>query len=176
MRDSIDSDRPAALDEIAHRGASTPGDAPIAAHCGRSVVDDAIRADRTASRDVIEAWTRHAQAANGFGDLTPVGSPASGQPANHEAHDAARTLRSRALGGIVVAIQKVGVIVRRALARHRQRRQIRAACDALRQLDDRTLRDLGFHRSEILSVVTEVAGAVERTRVRALPMSHELPI
>lgn len=176
MRDSIDWGRLAALDEIAHRGVSTSREAPIAAHCRRSAVDDAIRADRTVSREAIEAWERHAQAANGFGELTPVDSPASGQPANHEAHVATRTLRSRVLGGIVVAIRKVDVIVRRALARHRQRRQIRADYGALRELDDRTLRDLGFHRSEILSVATEVAGAVERTRVRALPISRELPI
>jgi uncharacterized protein YjiS (DUF1127 family) len=76
---------------------------------------------------------------------------------------------------IMAAIRAVGAIARRAHARHRQRQQARAVYDALRQLDDRTLRDLGFDRSEITSVAAEVTGEAERTRVRALLMSHVLP-
>jgi uncharacterized protein YjiS (DUF1127 family) len=83
---------------------------------------------------------------------------------------AARAHRSFTLGEIIVAaIQAAGAIARRAHARHRQRRQAMATCDALRRLDDRTLRDLGFDRSEIVSVAAEFDGDAERTRVRASP-------
>ena len=57
--------------------------------------------------------------------------------------------------------------VRRMRAAWKRHRQIMDACDALRQLDAHTLKDLGFDRSEILSVAAEVAGAAEPTRVRA---------
>ena len=52
-----------------------------------------------------------------------------------------------------------------------------ATCDdpALRELDDRTLHDLGFDRSEITSVAAEVSGRAEPARMRALLMSHTLP-
>ena len=87
----------------------------------------------------------------------------------------ARAHRSFTLGEIIVAaIEAVGAIARRALARHRQRQLARATCEALRQLDDHALRDLGFDRAEITSVAAEVAGEGERTRVRAHLMSHTL--
>ncbi len=64
---------------------------------------------------------------------------------------------------------------RLAYARHRQREQARDIYEALRVLDDRALRDLGFHRSEILSVAAKATGAAERTRVRALRQSPDAP-
>ena len=76
---------------------------------------------------------------------------------------------------IVAAIHAVGAIARRAHARHRQRHEAKVIYDTLWDLDDRMLRDLGFDRSEITSVAAEVAGQAERTRVRALLMSHTLP-
>jgi uncharacterized protein YjiS (DUF1127 family) len=64
----------------------------------------------------------------------------------------ARAHRSFTLGEVIVAvIQAAGAIARRAHARHRRRRQAWDLYDALRQLDDHTLRDLGFDRSEIRS-------------------------
>jgi uncharacterized protein YjiS (DUF1127 family) len=83
--------------------------------------------------------------------------------------------RSFTLGEIIVAaIQAAGAIARRAYARHRQRRQAMAGYDALRQLNDHTLRDLGFHRSETRSVA-EVTREAARTRVRALLTMCGLP-
>ena len=75
---------------------------------------------------------------------------------------------------IVAVIQEAAAIVRRAQARRRQRRQARDIYDALRQLDDRTLRDLGFDRSEIMSVAAEVTGKAEYSRVRTIQASHGL--
>jgi uncharacterized protein YjiS (DUF1127 family) len=92
-------------------------------------------------------------------------------------YHAARAHRSFTLGGIIVTvIQVAGAFARRALAHHRQRRQAVAIYDALRQLDDHTLRDLGFDRSEIRSVAAEVTGEAECTRVRTRLPSHSLSI
>jgi hypothetical protein len=44
----------------------------------------------------------------------------------------------------------------------------------LRSLDDHTLRDLGFDRSELTSVAAEVTGDAVHTRIRAL-MMHATP-
>ena len=66
----------------------------------------------------------------------------------------------------------VGAFARRAYAGYRQRREANALSDALRQLDDRLLRDLGFDRSEIRSVAAEVTGEAETTRMRVL-LAHQ---
>ena len=56
----------------------------------------------------------------------------------------------------------------RAMAeRWERRRHARAAASVLRQLDGRTLRDIGFHRSEIESVAAELAGLAEPTRAHS---------
>jgi uncharacterized protein YjiS (DUF1127 family) len=79
----------------------------------------------------------------------------------------ARAYRSSTFGeSIVAALRAAGAAVRRAHARYRQRREARAIYDALRHLDDRTLHDLGFDRSEIASVAAEATGAAERSRIR----------
>jgi uncharacterized protein YjiS (DUF1127 family) len=89
-------------------------------------------------------------------------------------YQAARTHHSFALRTIIVAaIDAIVAFARRAHAGHRQRQQAGAVYDALRELDDRTLHDLGLDRSEITSVAAEVTGRVEATR--ALLMTHTLP-
>jgi Domain of unknown function (DUF1127) len=57
----------------------------------------------------------------------------------------------------------------------RRRRQARANYLALFDLDAWTLRDLGLHRSELLSVVSEQSGTAEATRTRVALRQQELP-
>ena len=59
-----------------------------------------------------------------------------------------------------------GAIARRAFARYRKRRQMQASHAAFRRLDDRMLRALGLHRSEIMPVTAESTGEAEYTRMR----------
>lgn len=153
-------------------------------------------ADRTASvpaRDEIEAYALHAFAANGFGDAD-VGFPEqrlrptrpqfdreahahrprpTGGQLDHEAH-AHRLLRL--LQSVEATLRAVGAAARRMHAKWKQRQQARATYVALGGLDARTLRDLGFDRSEIRSVAAEVAGETDSTRARLVLGWRELPL
>ena len=94
---------------------------------------------------------------------------------SYEIHTAARKLRARAITRMLVsAIDAVVAGVRRFRDGYVRRRQARIAYDALRSLDDHTLRDLGFDRSELTSVAAEVTGDAVHTRIRAL-MMHATP-
>jgi uncharacterized protein YjiS (DUF1127 family) len=55
---------------------------------------------------------------------------------------------------------------------HRQRLE-RATVRTLRGLDDRTLRDLGFHRSEIGGLAAELSGRAAVTTVRGQLAHHQ---
>lgn len=88
----------------------------------------------------------------------------------------ASALPSFTFGEIVAAaIDAVRAFAQRAQARRLRHRQARDVYDALRELDDRALRDLGFDRSELTSVAAEVAGEAECTRVRSLLTRHCAP-
>jgi len=63
------------------------------------------------------------------------------------------------------ALRALRFAVRRFVARWRRHRQAAAMRATLRALDAHTLRDLGFHPSEIESVVAEVTGDAEPTRM-----------
>jgi uncharacterized protein YjiS (DUF1127 family) len=83
--------------------------------------------------------------------------------------------RYRSGKGLRSLLRKVAAIVKRALLRYRQRQQSIAIYHALNELDNRTLHDLGFDRSEITSVAAEVTGEAEYSRVRSRLSLHGLP-
>jgi uncharacterized protein YjiS (DUF1127 family) len=75
------------------------------------------------------------------------------------------TTSATTLRGSLPALARAAL---RCLRRYQRRREARAIRGALSDLDDHTLRDLGFHRSEIGSVAAEATGLAERTRMRTL--------
>jgi uncharacterized protein YjiS (DUF1127 family) len=110
------------------------------------------------------SWARHAAAANGFGgDLEKVAFP---EPAASDMPQVVRGKRASWVGGGIAWATRVLVLVRAAAARMARWRMASASTASLSALDDHTLRDLGFHRSEIHSIAAEIAGTAERTRTR----------
>lgn len=77
--------------------------------------------------------------------------------------------RSRPVPAIRALLRAVADAVRRARESWKRGQQAGATYVALRALDARALRDLGFDRSELASVAAECAGAIDRTRVRSRP-------
>lgn len=71
----------------------------------------------------------------------------------------AARLFARALGRLAEAAD-------RRARQWAQARQLRRTEHALRELDSRTLRDIGFTRVEVSSVAAEAAGLVEASRIR----------
>lgn len=61
--------------------------------------------------------------------------------------------------------------LRDAIRRRRMRRALRAQREMLASLDDRTLHDIGLHRGEIDSLVSEMDAGQAATRRRAHPDS-----
>ncbi|HKW80094.1 MAG TPA: DUF1127 domain-containing protein [Casimicrobiaceae bacterium] len=89
---------------------------------------------------------------------------------------AARAHRSFTLAEIVIAaINAALVATLRTYARYRQYRKASAIRDVLRDLDDRTLRDIGIDRSEIASVAAELTGQAEPSRMHPWRAAQELP-
>ena len=118
-------------------------------------------------RDEIQAQALRTFAGNGFGDA------AIGRTEPHvlldsvELYHLARANRSYQLREIIGAtLQAVGAFVRQMVTRWNRQQRARATYLALRGLDSRMLRDLGFHRSELMSVAAEVAGVADYTRAR----------
>ncbi len=167
---STDSETLAALEEVAPCNAGTCSGRPtIVVQHGSDVNDPAI------SEDDAEPCAPHSLAANGHGDLAITDTAPSARPTSYELYHAARAQRAFVLGeSLITAIRAAAAIARRAYARHQQARRARAFYDALHQLDDRMLHDMGFDRSAIFSVAAEVAEAVESTRVGAIDLA-EIP-
>lgn len=88
--------------------------------------------------------------------------PTLGRPAESFGRIGRRTLNAATLHAITD-------LVRRWTEQSRQLDQAGATCRALRELDARTLRDLGFDRSEILSVAIEACCSLQAARVNRNP-------
>jgi uncharacterized protein YjiS (DUF1127 family) len=117
----------------------------------------------------MEAWPWHLVPPTRSADAD-AREAVSLAPLSYELHQEAQRRRAAFLGGLIAAgIRAIGGAVRRAHARYRQRRTERATYVALHDLDDRSLRDLGFSRDEIRSVAAEVAGRAEYGRRLARP-------
>ena len=141
----------------------TPGKAP--ARSDTPAAKPAVRVETrepVAAADEMAAWVRHAEAANGFGgDATPA------RPLSYRLLLQARANRSDYFGELIAAaLAKAAAGAREVLATYRRQREARVMRKGLRDLDDRTLRDIGFTRSEIESVVAEATGGAEWTRLR----------
>jgi len=118
----------------------------------------------------IDAYARHALAANGFGDAGIGHFDRSPSPAAGRAVPAKQASRlSRLARAIEQALQSLGARLRHRRARAEPRRVASATFQLLRGLDSHTLRDLGFDRSELTSVAAEAAGEIVATRVRCSP-------
>ena len=116
------------------------------------------------SRSEADASALRVFSANGFGDAV-IGD--ARPTSSLDLYDRARFGRSYQLAEVIAAsLQAVADFGRRVVADFRRRQQARATYLALRTLDARILRDLGFHRSELMSVAAEVAGNADFTRVR----------
>lgn len=123
-----------------------------------------------------------AHAANdpGVADAEAIARPpASAEPAapaaavrrpwSAEVHRRASRLRSRIVGRAILAgIGAIAALVRRAHDAWRARRLAASICTSLDELDDRTLRDLGLHRSEVSSLAAELSGRAAMTRMNAM--------
>ena len=127
----------------------------------RAAGNDPACGDDADERHELERWWRQAAGASGFGDAD-VGSIST-----YDVHETARSHRAAFIGDVVAKVLRaVAARARAAYTRYQQHREAWAVSAALRELDDRTLHDLGFDRSEIGSVGMEAAGLAARTRVR----------
>lgn len=160
-------------------GAIAGHSAPLRAVLGR--VKQVRPRERAASNDgrfethALEAWARRALAANGFGGVElPAAARAAAQAGAGESLAQLVDVPQRAsFAQIVRAFAELAAdALRGAIAQWRAGRIARAARAALAQLDDRTLRDLGLHRSELGSVAAELARETDASRRRVLLSLH----
>ena len=118
-------------------------------------------------RGESEAIALRVFAGSGFGDAPLGRTEPHALVSSVELYHLARAHRSYQLREIVKAmLQAVGDVMRRIAIRWEHQQRARATYAALRSLDARMLRDLGFHRSELMSVAAEVAGVADSTRSR----------
>lgn len=90
-------------------------------------------------------------------------------------HEQARAHRSAAVAQMIGAgLRSLAAMLGRGLDAYRRHSRMRATYHALSQLDASTLRDLGFHRSELMSVAAEASGAVNPTRARVMAQRRQL--
>lgn len=117
----------------------------------------------------LDGWARRAASANGFGDARADAQAMSKDRDAYRLAVKARAARSASLAAILATlIATVSAAAHRLYASWSRARSARATYRALRELDTRTLHDLGLDRSEMRSMAAEIAGESDRTRVQAL--------
>ncbi len=124
----------------------------------------------------LDAWARRAAATNGFGDAPTAGTAAS-RFSSYELALRAREAAHAGLGEILAALaQALASQLRLITAAWQRARDARATRLALEGLDARTLRDIGFDRSESPSIAAELAGGARLTRIRTLMTLRDLSV
>ena len=117
-------------------------------------------------RTESEATALRVFAGNGFGDAAIGITEQQVLVGSVELERLAKAHRSRVIRHLLrKGFRAVGGLARRAIAQWKHRQYARATYAALRGLDARVLRDLGFHRSELMSIAVEMAGAADATRI-----------
>ena len=138
--------------------------------------NDRLYGAASGTSEVIDAWARRAALASGFGDA-PVTGTSVERFSSHELALAARAAAHAGIGEILAALaQGFASQMRSVIASWKRARDARATRRALEQLDSRTLRDIGFERSEVASVAAELTGGAPVTRIRTLMTLHHLSI
>lgn len=157
---------PAVLDGAAAR--STSGSARVTRlRVGRSGND---AGHITAPALGMEAWPWHLVPPARSADVGATASDSTDWPMSRALYEDAQRRRAVFFGDLIAAAARaVLAAVLRTYARYRRFRRARATYEALRELDDRSLRDLGFARDEIRSVAAEMAGEAEHSRRLARP-------
>ena len=165
-------DNVAEFEAVAPKGTESCSDTPRLAPPRRESAGNEASCEAPAiPGDEAGHGVRPMLAMHGFGDAA-----GAARLSTYEIDRTARAHRALLLGELAVAtIRAVAAFARRARARRERHRQAAAIREALGQLDDRALHDLGFDRSEIASIAAEATGGAERTRVRALSASHGFP-
>jgi uncharacterized protein YjiS (DUF1127 family) len=77
---------------------------------------------------------------------------------------------------LATGLRALGALVIRAHAAWEQHSRARAYYRTLQQLDDHTLRDLGFDRSELSSIASELTGVADATRARTQQTERAAPV
>jgi uncharacterized protein YjiS (DUF1127 family) len=122
----------------------------------------------------LDIWARRTMAANGFGDADVASNDPRGAI---DPGTGTQEHRSAAFWEVCLAIgETIGAAIGRAVARWREYRALRRTYKALADLDERTLKDIGFGPGEAGSIAAELAGRAERTRMQALRTLRYLSI
>jgi uncharacterized protein YjiS (DUF1127 family) len=136
----------------------------------------AVRGSAFVTQTAVATIARHGPSCNDAAYDAGGDTALHARPASYDLYPGARAHRSRAARALIAAaIRRVRAVARLTLLHHRLRQRASAIRDMLRQLDDRSLHDLGFDRSEIGSVAAEATGAAEPSRVRTILASYGAP-
>ncbi len=114
-----------------------------------------------ALRDELGAVALRAMTGSGFGEAAVVDDGAHSRPAVTGQRSAAYPPGGR----LAMASAAACALVQRRVDAWRRWRKASETHHALRELDARTLHDIGLHASEIRSVAAEIGGSAESTRL-----------